>query len=171
MLALLLQACVTNRPPAIQAAPQGSYFWLPLLGIADRDTAQIREQFDAALIQRGYAPGGGGLALAIATDAPRSGDGSLGLGPYAGGYAYFTPRRAPHGMVVLEAYDAATLRRAWSVAVPRTLLLRGAALHAALDAAPGARRIPDVSVGRTRESPDAPQARARAASHANRDAL
>lgn len=171
VLAFSLQACITNRPPATRPAPQASYFWLPLLGIADRDTARIREQFDAVLMQRGYTPGGAGLALAIATDAPRSGDGSLGLGPYAGGYAYFTPRRAPHGMVVLEAYDPATLRRVWSVAVPRALLFRDAALHAALDAAPGARRITDVSGDRSRETPDAPSARVRAQSQASRDAL
>ncbi len=170
-LALLLQACITNRPPAVQSAPHTAYFWLPLLGIADRDTARTREQFDAALIRRGSVRGGGGLALSISTDAQRQGDGSLGLGSYAGGYAYVTPRRARHGMVVVDAYDPITLRQVWSVVIPRSMLLRDAALHASLDAVLRDSQVTEVAARRSRELPDPLQTSVRARSQANRDAL
>lgn len=131
-LVLCLQGCITGRPaPTLSPA---SYFWLPLLGVSDDGTARTRALIDAMLTARGYAPGNA-LALSISTDADRRDDGSLGLGAYAGGYAYYTPPPTPHGSILLEAFDARTLRPVWRVTLSGAVMENEAELALALDAA------------------------------------
>lgn len=126
VLALLLFLFACASP---MGAPAGaSYFWLPVLGIAGKDApeARVREAVETMLSTSGYTRQGAPvLALAIATDAPRDDDGSLGSGPYAGGYAYFTPARAPAGFIEVTAYDARTLKPVWRARVPRDVAVSG----------------------------------------------
>ncbi len=144
-LALCLQACVTNKPPAASAPT--SYFWLPLLGISDDDGARrTRTLIDAMLEERGYVRGNA-LALALSLDSERRDDGSLGLGVYAGGYAYYTPGPAPRGSMVVEAFDARTLRSVWRARLAGSVIADEAELHRALDAALG--RFSPSGCGRT----------------------
>jgi hypothetical protein len=131
-LALCLQACVTGKPPA--ASAPASYFWLPLIGVSDDGAARTRTLIDAMLTERGYVRGNA-LALALSTESDRHGDGSLGLGAYAGGYAYYTPAPAPRGAIAVEAFDARTLRPVWRVTLPRAVLGNEAELRRALAAA------------------------------------
>src|SRR5262245_43199041 len=129
----LLQGCITGRPPA---APAVSYFWLPLLGVSSEADAQqkLRDRFDALLIERGYQRGQA-IALAIATDAAPRGDGSLGLGLYAGGYAYYPVRRAPPGTMTVTAFDAHTLKPLWRAQFPKAVLVDEAQMRQAVAAA------------------------------------
>ena len=131
-LVLCLQGCITGRPaPSLSPA---SYFWLPLLGVSDDRAVRTRTLIDAMLTARGYVPGNA-LALSISTGADRPDDGSLGLGAYAGGYAYYTPPPAPRGAILLEAFDARTLRPLWRVTLSGAAMENEAELARALDAA------------------------------------
>lgn len=131
-LVLCLQACITGRPPPTLSPT--SYFWLPLLGVSDDRAVRARAMIDAALTERGYVPGNG-LALAISGDSERRDDGSLGLGAYAGGYAYYTPPPAPRGSLLVQAFDARTLRPVWRVTLSGAVMEDEAALARALGAA------------------------------------
>jgi hypothetical protein len=131
-LVLCLQGCITGRPTPTSSP--ASYFWLPLLGVSDDGTARTRALIDAMLTARGYVPGNA-LALSISTDADRRDDGSLGLGAYAGGYAYYTPPPTPRGSILLEAFDARTLRPVWRVTLSGAAMENEAELALALDAA------------------------------------
>jgi hypothetical protein len=113
-LVFALQGCVSSG--ASLPAEPGSYFWLPVLGVSDARQEQLRDQLDTQLQARGYTRAAhAALALTLSTDAPAEGDGSLGLGSYAGGYVYFTPDPAPAGYVQLTAYDTQSLRPVWRV--------------------------------------------------------
>jgi hypothetical protein len=111
-----------------------SYFWLPLLGVSDEGTARARGAIDAMLRERGHARGNT-LALALSIEGDPRSDGSLGLGSYAGGYAYYAPAPAPRGAVVVEAFDALSLRSVWRVTLSREILANEAELRLALAAA------------------------------------
>ena len=165
----LLQACITGRPPA---APAVSYFWLPLLGVSsEADTLhKLRDHFDALLIERGYHRGQA-IALAIATDAAPRGDGSLGLGLYAGGYAYYPVRRAPPGTMTVTAFDAHTLRPLWRAQFPAAMLRDEAQMRQALAAA--LRTFPgqDHAGVRSGERPDARAPQPAPDFDASRDAI
>jgi hypothetical protein len=112
LAAFAVQGCansVNTAPPA-----PGGYFWLPILGITDDRTLEMREQLDAQLLDAGYTRDANpAVALALSTDAEGDGDGSLGLGSYAGGYVYVISERAPPGYVLLTAYDTQTRRPLW----------------------------------------------------------
>jgi hypothetical protein len=166
--ALMLQACITVMPtyPA-----RATYFWLPMLGISDSDLRRVRARLDIALAERGYVRGGNGIALALSNDAPRRDDGSLGFGSYAGGYTYFTPTPAPPGTVLIEAYDAATLKLIWRAVVPRSAVENDAALTGALEAVLDAAPPAEVAGDGPGNKPDARPAMHEASIGPGRDAF
>lgn len=128
-LALFLQACVSGQPPA--ASAPASYFWLPVIGISDAGTARTRDTIDAMLRERGNVQGQA-LALAISGASNAHSDGSLGLGVYAGGYAYYMPAPAPSGIVVVEAFDTRSLRPVWRATTSSAVIGNEAELRRAL---------------------------------------
>jgi hypothetical protein len=165
----LLQACVTG---ASLQTPSASYFWLPVLGIAYVEDARqrVRSELGALLEQQGLSRGPA-FALAIRTDARRAGDGSLGLGAYAGGYAYFIPAPAPAGAVMIEAYDAATLRLVWRASIPSAIVGDPAELRRALAAALRTFPRPDGAGPPSGEMPDARTGALDTGFHASRTAI
>ena len=151
-LALCLQACITGQPPSMSSP--ASFFWLPLLGVSDARAERTRALLDAMLTERGFVSGSA-FALSISSDSDQHNDGGLGLGLYAGGYAYYPRPRAPHGSILIEAFDARTLRPVWRATLTGAAIEDETALRRALTAALSSFPAPEAAGLGPREAPDA----------------